>query len=54
MGRYILLDFFLTLVLFKFPDVESHGQQTSVDPDFTPEKTKSWPGSKFTGNFVLV
>ena len=54
MGRYTPLDFFITLVLFKFPDVESHGQQTSVDPDFTPEKTKSWPGSKFTGNFVLA
>ena len=26
----------LTLVLFKFLDVESHGRQTSVEPDFTP------------------
>ena len=29
--------FLLTLVLFKFPDVQSHGRQTSVDPVFTPE-----------------
>ena len=27
----------LTLVLFKFPDVQSHGRQTSIDPVFTPE-----------------
>ena len=47
MGKYTPLDLFLTLVLFKFPGVESHGQQTSVDPDFTP-------GSKFTGNLVLA
>ena len=29
--------FLLTLVLFKFPDVQSHGRQTSVDPVFAPE-----------------
>ena len=32
------LDFSLTLVLFKFPDVKSHGRQTSIEPVFTPEK----------------
>ena len=30
------LDFYLTLVLFKFPDVRSHGRQTSIDPVCTP------------------
>ena len=44
----------LILVLFKFPDVESRSRQTSVDPDFITEKSKSWPGSKFAGNFVLA
>ena len=29
--------FLLTLVLFKFPDVQSHGRQTSIDPVFTLE-----------------
>ena len=32
-----LCAFSLTLVLFKFPDVQSHGRQTSIDPVFTPE-----------------
>ena len=27
----------LTLVLLKFPDVQLHGRQTSIDPVFTPE-----------------
>ena len=30
------LDFYLTLVLFKFPDVRSHGRQTSIDPVCSP------------------
>ena len=29
--------FLLTLVLFKFPDVQSHGRQTSINPVLTPE-----------------
>ena len=35
-GRETPLDFSLTLVLFKFPDVQSHGRQDSIDPVFTP------------------
>ena len=30
------LDFYLTLALFKFPDVRSHGRQTSIDPVCSP------------------
>ena len=30
------LDFYLTFVLFKFPDVRSHGRQTSIDPVCSP------------------
>ena len=37
----------LTLVLFKFPDVQSHGRQTSIAPVFTPEKFLAF-------NFALV
>ena len=44
---------FILHVLFKFPDVRSHGRQTSIDLVFTPEK-KSWPASKFTCIFALV
>ena len=55
-GRYAPLDFSLTLVLFKFQDLESHGRQSSADPDFISEKKLSltWPGAKFTGNFALA
>ena len=55
-GRYTPLDFSLTLVLFKFQDLESHGRQSSVDPGCTPEKKLSltWSGAKFTGNFALA
>ena len=48
------MDFSLTLDSFKFPDVESQGRQTSVDSVFTSEIKKSWPGSKFNGNFALA
>ena len=47
-----LWHFSLTLVLFKFQDLESHGRQSSADPDFISEKT--WSGAKFTGSFVLA
>ena len=52
--RYTPLVFTLTLVLFKFPDVEPHGRQTSVESDFTPEKSKGcvfWGESK--NGFVI-
>ena len=42
----------LTLVLFKFPDVQSHGRQTRIDPVFTPEKN-SWAGTTFTRKFCF-
>ena len=41
-----------TLVFFKFQDLESHGRQSSADPDFISEKT--WSGAKFTDNFALA
>ena len=34
----LLADKHLVTFLFKFPDVRSHGWQTSIDPVFTPEK----------------
>ena len=35
------MNFSLTLVLFKFPDVQSHGRQTSLDLVFTQKKKLS-------------
>ena len=40
----LLADKHLVTFLFKFPDVRSHGWQTSIDPVFTPEKKSLGPG----------
>ena len=54
-GRYTPLDFSLTLVLFKFPDVESHGRRITLALFSHQKKTLVfWPGSEFTGNFTLT
>ena len=38
--------FLLTFVLFNFPDVQSHGGQTSIDPAFTPDINEVQAGVK--------
>ena len=43
------LDFSFTLVLFKFPDVETHGRRSTL-----ALFSQSWPGSKFTCYFALT
>ena len=42
------LDFSLTFVLSKFPDVESNGRRITLALFSHQKKTTSWPGSKST------